>query len=120
MNKLQITAELNNPIGIRLVESINALIDTIETGVQATVTMFTKTITLPVTVVDTYELGSTFTPPIDKQPSLYNAMKIEGDGTGTDYSFVIGGFRPNVDGIHWDIMFPANDTEITNLIINVQ
>jgi hypothetical protein len=47
-------------------------------------------------------------------------MKVEADGSGTDYSNIISGFIRNADGIHWDITFADSADEVTDLIINVQ
>jgi hypothetical protein len=120
MDELQITATTNNPLGVILVESINNLVKIVDiiTATVAT-TVYTKTIILNIGTGQ-IALGSTFTPELTKQPSFYNAMKVEANGSGTDYSNIISGFVRNADDIHWDITFADSVDEVTDLIINVQ
>ena len=114
--ELQITSETNNPAGITLVNAINSVIRLINQQIGK---ICSKAVTIPISASHT-ELGASFTPAITSRPNFYNAIKVNGDNSIEDYSFVISAFVPNADGVTWDVVFGETDVEITGLIVNVQ
>ena len=61
-------------------------------------------------------LGSSFTPPITREPYDYSAIKLE-DGSKQD---IIEGFTKDADDIHWNPIIAGNqDVLLTNIKITV-
>ena len=93
-----------------LVDKINELIDT-PIITSSALLLCTKTITLGITENQTTVLGSTFTPPITKEPSIIDAY-ILGEKITQTNGYIL-------NGNYYDILLAGTETELVNLKINV-
>lgn len=100
----------------KVVEKVNEIIDTIAVGSGGSAAMSKKTVDMSVSGAQVIIGGSTFTPPITSEPSIFRALMINGS-TITDVSETIEGFQKN--GIYYDVIVNPLEDQYLNVKITV-